>query len=440
MSSRRSLPLLLLLLLLAPPTGAEARTVPPPRMLVIEAATVITVSGEEHSPGMIVIEDGEITLVGQNLDVPRSARRIRARQEVVMPGLVIPDSSLGIAFTLRQGNFSSLSILDEIHADEFDPEPYLVAGFTAVGLIPNGAGFPGSAAVVRPNLRDGAFELLRDRAYLPVSMRSNGRDNRAITAAFSAARKAIEKEDAAREKWEKEQEEKRKKAEEEAKKSGGEKSEGAKKEGEEKKPDPVFEPPPIDPNLVPLVSILREEAGALPLLFRIGDAGNLLHLQRALEEHEALGKERHRNLHLSPSSRSEQRPMVAPVGEMEALVIATPEITTLPSTFTRINLPAELARAGARLVLTPSSSTRAEFLRFRSRVAELVRSGLPRATALEAMTLHPARFLGLDERLGTIEKGKSADLIFLDGDPFAAATRVTRTMIAGEWAWEGDAP
>ena len=56
------------------------------------------------------------------------------------------------------------------------------------------------------------------------------------------------------------------------------------------------------------------------------------------------------------------------------------------------------------------------------------------------MTVNPARFLGLDNQIGSIEKGRSADLIFLDGDPFDAATRVTRTMIAGEWVWEGDAP
>jgi imidazolonepropionase-like amidohydrolase len=65
-------------------------------------------------------------------------------------------------------------------------------------------------------------------------------------------------------------------------------------------------------------------------------------------------------------------------------------------------------------------------------VAELVREGWPREEALKALTLHPARLLGLEARLGSIEKGKDADLIFLDADPFDPTARVREVMIAGE--------
>ena len=105
-----------------------------------------------------------------------------------------------------------------------------------------------------------------------------------------------------------------------------------------------------------------------------------------------------------------------------------------------LNLPAEIERAGATLVFLPTADNGTEFLRWRSRVANLVRAGLSRNAGLKALTEHPARFLGISDRCGAIEKGRSADLIFLDGDPFAAATSVTRTMIAGEMAWEEEAP
>ena len=42
----------------------------------------------------------------------------------------------------------------------------------------------------------------------------------------------------------------------------------------------------------------------------------------------------------------------------------------------------------------------------------------------------------MEDRLGTIEKGKDADLVFLNGDPLATDTRVTRVMTFGEIAWE----
>ena len=427
-------------LLAAPPTD---------RIVVVEAGTVITATGEEYSPGMVVIEDGEITLVGQNLEVPSSARRIRARGETVMPGLVVPDSALGVSFTLRQGNFAGVSVLDGMHADEFDGTPFLESGFTAVGFTPNGAGFAGSAAVIRPILVDGSFEVLREKAYLAVSLRRNGRDRGVIEQSFARARQEIAKEKKAREKWEKEQAEKKKKAEAEAKKEksddesgeGGKAAAGDEKgSGKEEAKDEVFVPPPIDPQLAPLVAILRGDDAALPLLFRIGDAGNLLHLAEVVAGEDALAAEMHRNVHFAPNSRAEQRPMVPLLGEQGATVITDAELQTLPYTMTRVNLPAELARAGANLILTPSGPSRGEYLRFRARVADLVRSGLPRDVAIRSMTVNPARFLGLDERIGSIEKGRSADLIFLDGDPFDAATRVTRTMIAGEWVWEGDAP
>jgi imidazolonepropionase-like amidohydrolase len=48
---------------------------------------------------------------------------------------------------------------------------------------------------------------------------------------------------------------------------------------------------------------------------------------------------------------------------------------------------------------------------------ELVRAGLTPREALEAATVAPARFLGWDEAMGTVEKGKVADLVLLDADP-----------------------
>ncbi len=50
--------------------------------------------------------------------------------------------------------------------------------------------------------------------------------------------------------------------------------------------------------------------------------------------------------------------------------------------------------------------------------AEVI-GGLTPSEALRAATLNPAKFLGLDKTLGTIELGKIADLVLLDADPLA---------------------
>ena len=49
----------------------------------------------------------------------------------------------------------------------------------------------------------------------------------------------------------------------------------------------------------------------------------------------------------------------------------------------------------------------------------LVHHGLPAAEALVAATATGARALGLGDRLGTVEAGKLADLVAVDGDPLA---------------------
>jgi imidazolonepropionase-like amidohydrolase len=59
-------------------------------------------------------------------------------------------------------------------------------------------------------------------------------------------------------------------------------------------------------------------------------------------------------------------------------------------------------------------------------LALLVRAGLSSLDALRAATIEPARLLGLDDSLGTVEAGKAADLVVLDADPLADIRNTTR--------------
>ena len=56
--------------------------------------------------------------------------------------------------------------------------------------------------------------------------------------------------------------------------------------------------------------------------------------------------------------------------------------------------------------------------------------------ALRAMTLYPAQLFGLDDRIGSIEPGKDADLVFMNGRPFSMTSSVTRVMVDGEVVFE----
>ena len=61
-----------------------------------------------------------------------------------------------------------------------------------------------------------------------------------------------------------------------------------------------------------------------------------------------------------------------------------------------------------------------------------MRAGLARKTALKSVTLAGAEMLDLQERIGSLDKGKDADFIVLSGDPFSVYTHVLQTWVEGK--------
>lgn len=61
-----------------------------------------------------------------------------------------------------------------------------------------------------------------------------------------------------------------------------------------------------------------------------------------------------------------------------------------------------------------------------------VHYGLSDEDALRAITLSAAEILGLDDRIGSLEKGKDADLVLYDGDPLEYTSHVCRVIVDGE--------
>jgi imidazolonepropionase-like amidohydrolase len=57
--------------------------------------------------------------------------------------------------------------------------------------------------------------------------------------------------------------------------------------------------------------------------------------------------------------------------------------------------------------------------------------GLTFDEALKTITINPAKLLGVDGRIGSLEVGKDADLVLFNGDPFEYTTNVTTVLIDG---------
>ena len=61
-----------------------------------------------------------------------------------------------------------------------------------------------------------------------------------------------------------------------------------------------------------------------------------------------------------------------------------------------------------------------------------MRGGLPFKAALKAVTINPARMVGVDDRVGSIEVGKDADLVLWQGTPFEPTGRIIGVVLQGE--------
>lgn len=67
-----------------------------------------------------------------------------------------------------------------------------------------------------------------------------------------------------------------------------------------------------------------------------------------------------------------------------------------------------------------------------------MKEGLSFEDTLKAVTINPAEIAGIDDRVGSIEKGKDADLVVLTGSPFEVATRTLFTMIDGKVVYQAE--
>ena len=92
-------------------------------------------------------------------------------------------------------------------------------------------------------------------------------------------------------------------------------------------------------------------------------------------------------------------------------------------------LPAEMYRAGVKFAFATFDVQFVRNLPFEA--ANAVAYGLPYDEALKAVTINAAEIWGVSDQIGSIEKGKLADLILTDGDPLETKTQIKQMFIAG---------
>jgi imidazolonepropionase-like amidohydrolase len=105
-----------------------------------------------------------------------------------------------------------------------------------------------------------------------------------------------------------------------------------------------------------------------------------------------------------------------------------------------------LHRAGVSVTIIPASAgislggiVGRDLMHLTIEAGFAVRGGLSEKAALDGITIEPARLLGVESRVGSIEVGKDADLIITDGDILHYQTFVQWAVVSGEVVYDKEA-
>lgn len=384
---RRWAPVLLLIASLATAQDAKGP------LVVVRAGRIHTVSGAAIDHGLIVIRDGRIVDVLAGGEIPRGATVIEADNEVVIPGLVDAHSPLS-----EPGRDSDETIAPDVRAiDGYDFYAsnwrQLSTGVTSAYLSPGSKRLlSGQGAVVKTAGRSPEARTLAERLGVRITLGEQSKNPPTLytpPVPASADHPLLPA---------KRQYPSSRMGEFAALRRAGVKQ------------GPLFVQAHNEDDLVKAV-MYADEVGAKLVLLDAEEAPRVADL--LLERKVPVLF----NASYSPGRRDAtdgSRPSLEAGGSLDGAVA--------------------LSKAGVRFALVPPEDPAMRDLLFLAAAA--VRSGLSEKDALAAVTLAPAEILGVSDRVGSLARGRDADLVFLAAEPFAPGALVRRVMVNGEFVFE----
>ncbi len=416
----------------------------------------------------VLISGGCFEKIGKDLEVPASYERIEGG--VLLPGLIHPASRAGIKggssagggqqfiviqgrrFRLRgngrpgggKAQFAPTSkVASKIDPLSADWAKMLRWGITTVAVRPNGIGFPGQAAIVRPGGKPKDM-ILKDDSYLWMGAGIGSAAKSMLRANFDKAKKLI----AERKKPKAAAKPTPKPAAKPAAKPTA-KPTPAKKEAKKPAPKPAPKPSPKaqpkpaakkpapkapakkpapkkeDPRIAILADVLE---GKRKIVLSVNGATTLLHAQDALRDVELAltifypfqrGATKTIDRVLKASKK---KPGPAPL-------LLPPELAYKPFTAIYYDLLGEMRKRGHELMIFPGGDRQEAPFWFK--LGQLVQAGHRPVHLIASMSSVPAKWLGIDKRVGSIEAGKDANLIHFDRDPFSPAAQRQHVLFEG---------
>ncbi len=431
-----------------PPKPEKKKDKKPKSYLAIKNADVYIGTGQRIRNCDILVADDKIEKVGPGIEIPKEAKVIDAKNMVVSPGFVaVKASGIGIPRFGGRGSKDS-SIKDSVNP--FDPKIKmgLAAGVTTYcSLSGSGTGKPGgTSALIKLAYGDLAGMVLKEKSVMsmrvPLSM-AQMKSFRDLVKKAREHKKAVAKHLAEEGKAPAPAAGKPARTPPPGRGRSGRTGRGsgrgtARSAGAKKAPKP---PKGTE-------EILKVMDGEVRLWITGAQSND--RIRQAMKVAELLGV----GVVLdSPTTAWSIPDEVAAQGSM---AIVNPRENRRPdparkdTTGSNIRMCAILAAAGVPVAVTPPGG------RFGGAglgtggilgqdlhtphidAAYAVRGGLDNAKALRTITLDAAKIIGADARIGSIEPGKDADILILDGDPLHYRTFVQIAIVNGKVVYEKD--
>lgn len=396
--------------------------------LVLKNATLHTLTGDAPYVGTVVIEAGIIKAVGANIESPDGAEVVDLTGYHLYPGLIESRGKLWMtpAAIAESNDKAELNVVDALDPWSEDWRELAAQGITSVYTQPNSASkLGGYGALLRVGPHGGDAIVIRDRVALQASIGITGATSRDRHAQVEALGKLLEsakekpKDDS---KQEQAEEEDAAKADDESEEdAGGDEGEENEEEGDSEKEDSGEgdSKDKVDPTKAALRRVLNRE---IPLHVEVHHSDSLLKIIELADKYE---------IRVVLDGLSHVESQAGRVLESGFPVVVGPLFESgEPPTYRQsadFSWLGEASRADALWALGSFSNQPRASQWLRVQAAAAIAAGADSESTLLALTLNPARLLGVEEQLGTIVAGKMADLVAFGGSPTdpSAPTRLT---------------
>lgn len=384
-------------------------------MIFIKNGKLYTMAGKVYEKGSILVEGGKIAEIGENIEAPEGAEIIDAEGRLVMPGMIDAHCHLGmwedsIGFEGADGNEMTDPVTPQLRAiDSINPmdrtfEEAREGGITTVCTGPGSANVIGGtfATIKTYGIRVDDM-IVKEPAAMKIAFGENPKrvySERKASPTTRMATAAILREQLFKAK------------------AYNEKLQRAKQDPDKK--------PEFDMKLEALIKVINKE---IPLK---------AHAHRADDIFTALRIAKEFDVDITLDHCTEGHLIADELAREGKYVINGPHLTER-SKFELKNktfkTPAVLWKAGIKFSITTDHPViPIQYLPICAGLA--ARDGLGEMEALKAITINAAEILGLKDRIGSLEKGKDADIVIMDGHPFELTSKTYAVLIDGRTVYK----